>query len=71
MEGKEPENDKQSEDEKGDDEEGKESRKSSGDETEEGSSPNTDTDEEIDTAEIAQEDWIEYIQRTTAEAEEN
>ena len=30
-----------------------------------------DTDEEIDTAEIAQEDWIEYTQRSTAEAEEN
>ena len=29
-----------------------------------------DTDEEIDTAEIEQEEWIEYMKRSTAEAEE-
>ena len=27
-----------------------------------------DTDEEIDTAEIEEEDWIEYIKRSTDEA---
>ena len=29
-----------------------------------------DTGEEIDTAEIEEEDWIEYIKRNTKEAEE-
>ena len=79
-EGKEPENDKQPENVKGDDDE-EDSHKNSEDETEEGSSSNTDCDqdrnvsfandtgEEIHTAEIEQEDWIEYIQRSTAEAE--
>ena len=65
------------------DEAEKESHKSSEDEAVEGSSSNTDcdqdsdvsfvndTDEEIDTAEIEQEEWIEYIKRSTAEAEES
>ena len=30
-----------------------------------------DTDEDIDTAEIEEEDWIEYIKRSTKEAEAN
>ena len=75
-EGKEPENDKQPENVKGDDEEEEDSHKNSEDETEEGSSSNTDcdqdsdvsfandTDEEIHTAEIEQEDRIEYIKET-------
>ena len=29
-----------------------------------------DSDKEIDTAELEQEDWIEYIKRRTAAAEE-
>ena len=61
---------------KKDDEEDKESHKNSEDEAVEGNSSNTDcdqdsdvsfmndTDEEIDTAEIEEEDWIEYIKRT-------
>ena len=80
-EGKEPENDKQPESEKGDDEEGKESH-SSEDESEEEVTPTricdqdsddsfaNGTDEEIDTAEIEQEDWIKYIKRSTLGAEE-
>ena len=56
--------------------------RSSDEETAEGSSPNTDhdqdsdisfttdTDEEIDTGEIEEEDWIEYMKRSTATAVE-
>ena len=74
--------DKQPETEKSADETEDGSHKSSGDETVEGSSSTSDcdqdsdvsflndTDEEIDTAEIEQEEWIEYIKRSTAEAEE-
>ena len=74
--------DKQPEAEKSEDEAEDESHKCSGDETVEGSSSTTDcdqdsdvsfvndTDEEIDTAEIDQEERIEYIKRSTAEAEE-
>ena len=52
--------------------------RSSDDETDDGNSSNTDcdqdsdvsfmkdTDEEIDTAEIEEEEWIEYIKRSTA-----
>ena len=29
-----------------------------------------DTDEELDTAEIEEEDWVEYTKRSTKEAEE-
>ena len=59
----------------------KESHKQSEEETEEGNSSNTDcdqdsevsfmddTDEENDTAGIEAEDWIEYIKRSTKEAE--
>ena len=80
-EGKESDNDKQPKNEKGGGEE-KECHKSSEDETVEGSSSNTDcdqdsdvsfandTDEENGTPEIEQEDWIEYRKRSTAEAEE-
>ena len=72
-EGKEPENGKQPKNEKGDDGEEKESNTSSEDETKEGSSSNTDydqdsdvsiandSDKEIDRAEIEQEDWVEYV----------
>ena len=79
---KEVKKDKQPEAEKSEDEAEDESHKCSGDETVEGSSSTTDcdqdsdvsfvndTDEEIDTAEIDQEERIEYIKRSTAEAEE-
>ena len=79
---KELKKDKEPENEKGEDEAEKESHKSSEDETVEGSSSNTDCDqdshvsfvndtgEEIDTAENEQEEWIEYVTRSTAEVEE-
>ena len=69
---------------KQDDEEEEETEKgnngNSEDETDNGNSSNADsdqdsdisfmndTDEEIDTAEIEEEDWIEYIKRSTDEA---
>ena len=65
-----------------DGEEEKENNGSSEDETDDGNSSTTDrdqdsdisfmndTDEEIDTAEIEEEDWIEYIKRSTDEAME-
>ena len=69
--------------EKGKDgEEEKENHGSSEDETDDGNSSNTDcdqdsdisfkndTDEEFDTAEIKEEDWIEYMKRRTEEAME-
>ena len=74
-EGKEMKSDEEPENKK-DDEEDEESHKNSKDEAVEGNSSNTDcdqnsdvsfmndTDEEIDTAEIEEEDWIEYIMRT-------
>ena len=55
---------------------------STGDESEDGQSSNThedqdsdvsfenDTEEEIDTTEIEEEDWIEYIKRITNDAME-
>ena len=55
---------------------------STGDESEDGQSSNThkdqdsevsfenDTDEEIDATEIGEEDWIEYIKRSTNDAME-
>ena len=63
-------------------EEEKENHGSSEDETDDGNSSNTDcdqdsdisfmndTDEEIDTAEIEEEDWINYMKRSTVEAME-
>ena len=69
-------------DKKKDGEEEKENNGSSEDETDDGNSSTTDrdqdsdisfmndTDEEIDTAEIEEEDWIEYIKRSTDEAME-
>ena len=64
------------------DEEETECHQHSEEETVEGNSSNTDcdqdsdvsfmndTDEEFDTAESEEEDWIEYIKRSTTEAEE-
>ena len=63
-------------------EEEKENHRSSEDETDDGNSSNTDcdqdsdisfmndTDEEIDTAEIEEGDWIDYMKRSTDEAME-
>ena len=60
----------------------KDSQENSEDDTQEGSSTCTDCDQdsdvsfakdsakEIDTAELEEEDWNEYIERSTAEAEE-
>ena len=67
---------------KSDVEKEKESQDNSEGETQEGSCTDTDydqdsdvcsaedSDKEIDTAEIQQEDWIEYMKRRTAAAEE-
>ena len=64
------------------DEEDKDSHQNSEKGTEEGNSSDidcdqdsevsfmNDTDEEIDTAGISEENWIEYIKRSTQEAEE-
>ena len=64
------------------DEEEKEYHGSSEDETADGNSSNTDcdqdsdisfmkdTDEEIDTADIEEEEWIDYMKRSTDEAME-
>ena len=75
-------NDKQPENQESDIEVKKSSQENSEDDTQEGRSTDTDcdqdsdvsfakdSDKEIDTAELEQEDWIEYIKRSTAEAEE-
>ena len=74
--------DMQPEDEKRDVEEEKDSQENSEDDTQEGSSRDTDcdqdsdvsfakdSDKEIDTAEPEPEDGMEYMKRSTAEAEE-
>ena len=74
--------DKQHENQKSDIGKERESQENSESETQEGSSTDTDcdqdsdvsfaedSDKEIDTAELEQEDWIEYMKRNTAAAEE-